>query len=497
MLFNPFSLNLSNGASNSRSRTSTTSLLYTSKYAPNFEVTLTKDEILKVVENKNVTDVFERTTGCIENNIVSFNSSNVSRTLSYDVENDMSWYFDVTGITKLRDEYGLDGTGVKVGTIEGYVPDTSVPCFANSDITNRPSDVKNWLSAPNGHMNYTTSIMAALTSEYTGGIPNAKFYAASTNNNLQGAGEMKGAFEWVISQGVSVITSSVSLGHDNENEYGDYAKWLDHVTNQHNVLFVMAGPHANSNMGSGGMSYNAVVVGSSDDDQETVTSGWLNGTTDPYKPDIIAPGDMIRTPIGTGGATSAAAPIVACAAAQLIQKYPLLKTNPMMTKALLLNGTKYLGQENEMNPSTQTTGFTREGGAGILNVENSMLPMVTTESILYSLNNGNDTYNDSAYVSSADINNNKQLRITVCSTKNNLVSGIHTSGNLENNPITAFNITVKKRGNNDYWRSYNYYDNKTAVCFTPPSRGYYDITVTRITNFDNDSSFYLAISRHN
>lgn len=83
------------------------------------------------------------------------------------------------------------------------------------------------------------------------------------------------------------------------------------------------------------------------------------------------------------------------------------------------------------------------------------------------------------------------------STKNNLVSGIHTSGNVENNPITAFNITVKKRGNNDYWRSYNYYDNKTAVCFTPPSRGYYDITVTRITNFDNDSSFYLAISRHN
>lgn len=159
---------MSNGASNSRSRTSTTSLLYTSKYAPNFEVTLTKDEILKVVENKNVTDVFERTTGCIENNIVSFNSSNVSRTLSYDVENDMSWYFDVTGITKLRDEYGLDGTGVKVGTIEGYVPDTSVPCFANSDITNRPSDVKNWLSVPNGHMNYTTSIMAALTSEYTG-----------------------------------------------------------------------------------------------------------------------------------------------------------------------------------------------------------------------------------------------------------------------------------------------------------------------------------------
>lgn len=112
------------------------------------------------------------------------NSSNVARTLSYDVENDMFWYFDVTEITKLRDEYGLDGTGVKVGTIEGYVPDTSVPCFANSDITNRPSNVGNWLSAPNGHMNYTTSIMAALTSEYTGGIPNAKFYAASTKNNL-------------------------------------------------------------------------------------------------------------------------------------------------------------------------------------------------------------------------------------------------------------------------------------------------------------------------
>ena len=76
------------------------------------------------------------------------NSSNVARTLSYDVENDMFWYFDVTGITKLRDKYGLDGTGVKVGTIEGYVPDTSVPCFANSDITNRPSDVENCFLPP-------------------------------------------------------------------------------------------------------------------------------------------------------------------------------------------------------------------------------------------------------------------------------------------------------------------------------------------------------------
>ncbi len=477
-------------------------LLFSSKYAPNVEMNLTKQEIFEIVNNEQVTDVFESVNNCNEVDYDTYNDSDSVMPLESDTENYDKWYFEVTGVAKLRDEYGLDGTGVKIGTIESFVPDIEIDCLKNMDLTNRPYDNEHHLSGSpvdgsGGHMNYTTSIMAGKTDTYTGGIPKAKFYSASAYSTHPQSPGFKGAFEWVISQGVSVITSSSPLGNDEKGYYGDSAKWLDHIMSEHNIIFTMAGPYADAKVGSGGMSYNTVLVGRSTIDNK-IASGGLFEDTDHYKPDIVAPGSYIGTPLGVAGGTSAAAPIVACAAVQLIQKYPELKTHPMMTKALLLNGTKYFGEENVANSTDQISGFARGSGAGILNVENSMLPLMSREATLHTLKNEDNTYNDFALVSKSNVDNKLQLRITECCVKENTVGGIHTDdfADVTNSDISAFKITVTHRSSGDKWCSYFSFDNKTAVCFTPMKRGYYDIEVTRITGLEKTARSYLVVSRH-
>lgn len=468
-----------------------TEVQYVSKYAPNFEATLTKSEILNIIKNDEVTDIFISVNDSFTDDNYSNNISDVSELSSSEEIDD--WYFDNTGITELRDNYGLDGTGMKVGTIEGIVPDASLPCFANANITNREYDDIHYSGAPiNGHINFTTSFMAAVTDNYTGAIPNAHFFSASTNNP---DGEMKGAFEWVISQGVNVITSSVYLGHDNNNEYGDYAKWLDHIMYQHNVVFVMMGPNG-TEMITGSMAYNTILVGNANRNNE-MYSGFLSGSNLPCKPDILAPGDGLSTCLGTSGGTSVAAPIAASAAVQLIQYSQNLKLYPMMTKAILLNGANYLGEENPCNIPMSFNAFKREGGAGVLNVKDSLSVIDSLNMYMSTCTNTNSsyTYSNAIYVSDADINNNKKIKVTQCSAKENTVDGDHVSGNVTNNIINCYRVDVTNRSNNDNWYSYDYYDNKVSVYFTPEDSGYYDIKVTCLTPSTNRPSKSYLVSR--
>lgn len=485
----------SNKAVNSAS-IDNTEVQYVSKYAPNFEATLTKSEILNIIKNDEVTDVFISVNDSFTDDNYSNNISDVSELSSSEEIDD--WYFDNTGITELRDNYGLDGTGMKVGILEYQVPDTELPCFSHSFIINRSLDNANFICRnEKGHINVVTSFMAAITNKYTGAIYNADFYAASLNNPY---GYMKGAFEWLISQGVCVISCSAAFGIngvlDDYSVYGDTSKWVDHMMNQHNVVYVMAGCN-DYQVGSGGMGYNTILVANSSKENK-VLSGCLTGSNLPYKPDIAAPGDSVSTCLGTSGGTSMAAPIAASAVVQLIQYSQNLKLYPMMTKAILLNGANYLGEENPCNTPMSFNAFKREsGGAGILNVKDS-LSVINSLSMHISTCTSTDqsfTYSNAIYVSDADINNNKKIKVTQCSAKENTVDGDHLSGNVTNNIVNCYRVDVTNRSNNDNWYSYDYYDNKVSVYFTPEESGYYDIKVTCLTPSANKPSKSYLVSR--
>lgn len=449
-------------------------ILYVSQYAPNIEATLTKSEIQNILQIEDVTNVFisvnneEFINDCEKDSIASV--SNVQ---------DNEWYFETTGVKQLRDTYNLDGTGVKVGVIEYNVPNLDAPCFANVDYISRPYDISNRLDTLGGHVSTVFSILAASTDNYTGGIPNAQFYCTSVYNP---AGYVKSAFEWVISQGVSVITCSAAFGADYFSEYGDTSKWIDHIMNQHNVVYIMAGPNDNNQgVGSGGMGYNTILVGKYGMDG-SVNTGYLTESAEPYKPDLLAPGGNITTPFGECGGTSFAAPIVACAATQLIQKYPNLRLFPMLNKCVLLNGASYLGEENPLSLSPYSfNAFSRNSGAGVLNVLKSSSVLTTGND--YSIDSiTNNSVTHTFYVSSADVSNGRKLKVTQCSIKENTASDTHTTDSvLTNGIVNGYKVDVVRQTTNEKWYSYSYYDNKVEVYFTPPAKGYYDITVTRLT----------------
>ncbi|MBR2108950.1 MAG: S8 family serine peptidase [Ruminococcus sp.] len=454
-------------------------LLYISKLAPNIDILISKSKIYEIIDNKYITNIY------VKDKVIDSYRENMECTQTREVttrENtyDM-WYFEETGIKKLRDTYSADGTGVKIAVIEGYVPDRNLSCFTNTDLTIRTGDEDEFVAGQNGnddHINYVLSVMAAQTSDYTGAIPNAEFYSASVNIPYPDTNPVtdedndgwKYAFEWAILQNVNVITSSVFLGHDSVNNYGEASKWYEHIMNEHSVTFVMTSPNSGG-FPSGTMSYNTIIVGNSNK-SSLLQTPYLQGINDPYKPDLMAPGTNISTPLGTSSGASLSTPIVASAAVQLIQKYPFLAAYPVLIKTLLLNGATYTGTENIVNNSSDFVALRRDGGAGVLNVLRSRIEYLSMHWVtgLHTHTNTNPVLDTNNLFVSVE---KKPVHVTICS----FVPSTESNYN-SNIGYATFRITVTKGANT--WTSVCHTDNKCAVRFTPTQNGWYSVIIERI-----------------
>lgn len=123
-------------------------------------------------------------------------------------------------------------------------------------------------STPYPYTNHATTVaklMVGYLDGYCGAIPNANLYHDSYNKSYIGNGvfvyNIKQRIESLIDNNVTAINCSFNVGEQG-NVYGDYARWYDHVSIQHNVHLVLTA----SNYGINGvpdsnMSYNAIVVG--------------------------------------------------------------------------------------------------------------------------------------------------------------------------------------------------------------------------------------------
>ena len=86
---------------------------------------------------------------------------------------------------------------------------------------------------------------------------------------------------------------------------------------------------------------NVIGVGAVDDHGNVLISAYGKIAPSVYKPDLVAPGDNVEIPDGMGGAallsgSSFAAPIVAGAAAIILQQQPYLRPGPGKLRAALL-----------------------------------------------------------------------------------------------------------------------------------------------------------------
>ena len=487
---------LSSVSSRSAAETESASVLYISRYAPNANIMLTKGQIAELAENVSVTDInYIDTTSNLESVEVLSDSEDDEADEPYDMT-----FFDVTGLSATRDAQGLNGFNMKVGMAEPFHPLSTI-----SD-TGTVTKVYNTTVAANMHASLVASIMIGRTIDengtllFEGAIPSANLYSAA----IDAEECIKAGIEALLDEGVTAINCSFSYPKNNPvyNEYGDIAKWYDHISAHHNVHLVLTA----SNAGALGVvrsnnSYNAIVVGACDNNGTILeSSSYITLNNFMNKPDIVAPG-IVSAPIYGSSGTSFAAPMVTSAVIQLSQASPVLLSNPTLMKAVLLGNAKITSAMSSDNNVYSTANGTASAisqvyGAGMLNVSKAYSSFIS------------DGYYKTGTMSpySSGVSYDRVLSksvgktIRVCLTWNKMISTSddHINGTITEHPLDTIKLTVTTPSGTVY-SSQNLYDNKQMISFVATENGTYTFDVFRfgVGNSGEIVRYSLAYSKQN
>lgn len=253
------------------------------------------------------------------------------------------------------------GSGVKVCFVEYYRPDNESTLSISDHYVDPPDGYTSW------HSRYVAGFVRSTASTGGGAA------ASSTNyfGNYGGGDGEGGAMYWCAGKGAKVwsLTSSTTAAEDRLYDY-----WA-----KHSPYPLIAGSAGNS--GSNGVptskGYNVLCVGGSDDKGDSTrsndtiyisTSSKNPDTThdDRELPVIVAPAVSVTSAGITGTGTSAAAPQVAAAAAQLQSLNSSLGSWPEVQRAILMA----TADENVDGPVLSLTDTTDDrDGAGAVNIE--------------------------------------------------------------------------------------------------------------------------------
>ncbi len=382
--------------------------------------------------------------------------------------------------------YGYTGKGVKIGEVENYVVDRSLPRFNRNNIHNNP-DSSPVLSSSSTHENHHANNVASImvgqkvsgSSIPQGIAPNAELYSVS-NSGTSGIYE---SIEWTISQGANVVNWSQEVSNVGVNSYGTYAQWLDHISTNHYVTMVIAaGNNGAEGVSSSNMSYNAIVVGNIDDnntqslsdDTLQKLSSYSSNASLVYKPDLCAPGTNINTGIITDSGTSFSAPHVTGAVALLFEAKPFVKSHPELAKAILtasvnLDGKHYCPSSWSSKPDC------KKYGAGMLDVNRAIKTAVNENYFI-----GSVLQTVSRITREINITETgKPMRISLAYLKEvNLNSDNHFSASgLAVSPVANLDLHLYAPDGSEVGCSTTSVNNVEIIDFTPSKTGKYKIEI--------------------
>ncbi len=410
-----------------------------------------------------------------------------------------------TNITYVRDTLGYTGSGIKVGLYDGgvlrYNDSAMVPYRSVFTTLQNSGRLIADPSAPTGdpsHAAFCGSLIAATDGSVRGVAPGVSLYSTTGGGRTGG---MEGAYEWMISQGVNVI--SCSIGWSGYNEYGYISQWFDHIAIQHDITTVIAaGNSGSTGITGGGMSYNSITVGSNDDrntisrtdDDVSDFSSYINDYSSslPMKPDLVAPGDGIMTPLGPSGGTSLSCPEVAGVIALLYQIRPALTVNQALTKSILLSGIDDCGYllMRSSYPGSNICAMWWDSGAGMLDAKAARYVAANNRYVGVTMGSGSTLYTKTFTVSASDT----LTRVNLSWLKNNRLSGNHGSYNPPSNPSCAVLYLEVVAPNGTVYKSERNGGNVQNICFTPPVTGTYTIRVKKISAPSSEPNVYFGLS---
>ena len=485
-------------------------IIYESKYAPNVILSLDKEQINSLCKNPNVTDIYYYEKEA-ENllNPQNYDTTELSQEERASTYNFSVEPYDVTGISEMRDTFGFTGEGVKIGVIDYPFANSSEIDYFNRDTFALYHCSSNGIiDSYSSHGNCVSCIIAGNYSNSTtgdtfvGAVPDAKLYATA-------GVDFRAALEVLLDNGVNVINSSMVFGNDGNNNYGDTAKWIDHIVSQHNVTYVGAAGNAGENgVGSGQMAYNMITVGGCNNNGTlSGYSSYTNTDGKNYKPDLVAPGDSFVLPAtrdsstaipNAASGTSFSTPMVTGAVAQLCQASSSLKINPRLMKAVLLAGTEITDSMDESEVISNSSGniaLSKMYGSGMLNVINSYALYSARRN--YASGSITSSVNSVGKTMSINATAGKLVRVCAVWDKPNTVSDSHSTGTITSPNLDTFKLKVTDPKGNSY-TSYCSYDNKSMVSFVSSGSGTYTIQLIRRGTFVSDNIRYgIAASVQN
>ncbi|MCD8026360.1 MAG: S8 family serine peptidase [Clostridiales bacterium] len=404
----------------------------------------------------------------------------------------------------MRDVFGYTGEGVKIGIIDyPFASSSEIDYFQNDTFELYYCSSDALTDTYSSHGNCVFCIIAGYYEDedsgksYYGAVPDAKLYATSGI-------DYRNALEVLLDNGVDVINCSMIFGSDGSNNYGDTAKFMDHIVSYHNVTYVGAAGNSGINsIGSGQMGYNTITVGFCDSNGEISSVSSYNSSLSVYKPDITAPGDAFvlpatrdsstETPSASGG-TSFATPVVTGAVAQLCQAVPALASNPRLMKAVLLAGSTindYIDKEYMI--SQKYSGFSRQYGAGILNVLNSYALVSSRQN--YAEGTIATTTNSVTTTMNINASAGKLIRVCLVYDKCNTITGSHSSSSstIVSPSVEQWALTITTPDNDTYSKS-NSGDSKIMISFLSTGSGTYTFKWVRTSGAQNTTSTSYGIA---
>lgn len=459
-------------------------LIYSCHYAPNIDIELTKAQINQIVQSNSVKSINYINNVKLINDDMNLNTDD-------DDDNYDTSYFNVTGLSQARDIWGLNGNGMKVGIIEAS-SNASPATLNNSSVTIVYGNDSNFMDL---HGTLVACIMVGNMPNYKGAIPNAALYSACITHES----EIKVAAEELLDNGVTAINCSYSYPSNsqnpNYNTYGDTSQWYDYISKNHNVsLILSSGNNGSLGVKPSNMAYNAIVVGNCDNTGcISSSSSYSTATNTAYKPDIVAPGQSINTPVYGSSGTSFSAPMVTSAVIQLSQSNSAFLAKPSLIKSILLSSAKITNSMNqsEMISNTQNNNMamSRQYGVGLLNITNAYVAShdysyYKTSS--FSPNSMLANYNKTIYHAS-----NKTIR--VCLTWDKIIE--NNNNVLFSNPLDNLKLTVTTPSGVQYSSMYMY-DNKQVISFVATESGMYNFKIARAStqNSNHIINYSLAYS---
>ncbi|MGM9680077.1 MAG: S8 family serine peptidase [Eubacteriales bacterium] len=280
-------------------------------------------------------------------------------------------YLDMTHVNGGYSGLGLTGDGIVVGTVDNYGV-----AYEYQSVLGLDSDHNDWESGHTDGVFIHSTNVASIIRQFA---PGCELYCAGANMH----GGANGAVEWLIDQGVNILSLSFSSLQLSTCAYNTNAQWLDGVCNTTLVTAVSAVGN-NGYFSDWGMGYNVIAVGNVQLNGSLCSSSSYNSMSVSgvsYKPDISAPGTDImgvtsQSPL-TG--TSYATPVVAGICALMMECSSVLTYCPDLVKSVVTAAVNPSYTDDEGNvytfsrnlPDTSDANYEKYG-AGIIDCEKAL-----------------------------------------------------------------------------------------------------------------------------